>query len=163
MRRAAKLLPAIAALFFMGACSTAEAQAVHGDARDDLGWVAVADSGRTNLLFGVADSDQIFFGLSCSGAGRVAFADYSLSPEDARRGALTLVSGEERALLPVRSEVDDTFAMGTGELPANAPVLAAFRRTGRLGMPGGKDGYSAATGAELAQIERFFRACSARA
>ncbi len=167
MRRAARLLPALAALFFLGACSAEAAPtALRGNAADDLGWGLNLEGGSAQLVFGVPDSDVLWFGFYCQpGSGQIEFADYGPTP--GAPAAVTLVSGQARATAKVVRQADPLFEeIANGDLNSGEPVLAAFRRTGRLGMPGGptsEDGYSAATAEEMTAIEGFFAACSRRA
>ncbi len=53
-------------------------------------------------------------------------------------------------------------APAVAQAPVNAPVLAAFRNTGRLAIAErGRETVLTATPAERAQIEQFFASCSA--
>ena len=160
MRRAARLLPALAALFFLGAC-TAQARSapLFGNTADDYGWGADFDSETAQLVFAVPESEVLWFGFYCRpGSGRVEFTDYGPTAD-----ALTLVSGPERTVAKVQRESDPLFEeIGNGELAAETPLLAAFQRTGRLGLAGdarSADGYSAGTAEEMAAIDRFFSPC----
>lgn len=161
MRRAARLLPALAALFFLGACATPVASAAAGDPADDYSWSMHADGNAAHLMFGVPDSDIVWFGMSCrTGSGRVQLTQYgSDSKADPR---LLLASGGARQAIGVTREPNELHEeTATAELKTSEPVLAAFRSTGRLGVTGAAaDGYSAATSAERAEIARFFAACS---
>lgn len=165
MKRAARLLPALAALFFLGACTAQARVALHGNADDSYGWGMNVEEGAAQLVFGVPESDNLWFGFYCrQGSAQVEFTDYGPAPA---REALTLVSGQASTTAKVVREADPLFEeVRNGALAAAAPVLAEFRRTGRLGMPGGPtaaDGYSAGTPAEMAAIEGFFSACGVKA
>ena len=159
MRRAAQILPALAALLLAGACTTPQALAA-GDAGDEYSWGMHTGEGRAHLMFGLPDSDVVWFGMSCrTGSGRVQVAQYGSDRRDGPR--LMLASGKARQAVPVSREASDLHEeVASAELSASAPVLAAFRSSGRLGVSGAaSDGYSAATAAERAEIVRFFTAC----
>ena len=153
MKHASRLFPALAALLLTGACATTDALA--GDASDDLSWGVSLEEKQPRLLFGVPDSDVVFLGLYCRpGTGHVELTDFD---EKGAGRSLALVSGKDRATVPLKAD-------RLGRLPVNHPVLAAFRRTGRLGGPGDRralDGYSAGTETERAELNRFFRDCRA--
>lgn len=128
-------------------------------------WVDVVENGGpSTLLFGEPDSDIIWFGVACRpGYGRVELLEFNASPAS---GQLTLVSGERRANVAFKEEPGSNegldLAVRKGELPIRAPLLSAFRATGRLGAAsrGAAEALSAETSEERAAISRFFEACA---
>jgi hypothetical protein len=162
MRRAAKLLPALAALFFLGACTTTEA-ATYGSTTDEFSWgLDINDQEGAKLVFGEPDTDNVWLGLYCRpGSARIDMIDFGGSNGSATR--VTLVSGQSRTVAGVLAESDGMTGemLHRAKLTADAPALKAFRQTGRLGFArkGAADAYSAATPAEKADIARFFTAC----
>ena len=165
----ARLLSCLAAFLVFGSGVAVQAETVHGNAADDLRWASVSDSGGDRLVFGAPGTDEIYFGLSCRpGSGKVELANYGAfdSPGGGAPKALTLTSADRRKTLDklvVSDPLSDEVRKASVSL--DEPLIAAFKRTGRLGvaLEGAADAYSAASTSERAEIERFFSGCAARA
>jgi hypothetical protein len=129
-------------------------------ARDTRAWFFNTD-GEVKLAYGTPQSDDVALMLSCEPrSGRVAVSQSALRPGD----GVTLTSGGRRTTFYGEAEPDQLNGgvFVTAETSAAAPVLAAFRDTGRIGVV--EDGRAAelyATPAERMQIQQFFGACSA--
>jgi hypothetical protein len=158
MRRVAKLLPALAALFFMGACATSPDAAA--DAR---GWFLNTEAGETKLAYGTPQSDDAPLLMSClPGSGRV-----TVSRDSARPGqGVTLASGDRRVTLHGSEQPDMLNGQGvivTAQTETTNAVLQRFTQTGRLALVADRERADLpATPEEREQIRAFFDACGAR-
>lgn len=168
MRHPARSLLA-AAFLALGGGAIAQAETFYGNAADDLRWASLSDEDGNRLVFGAPGTDEVYFGLSCkAGSGKVELANYGGfdTPDESAPKAVVLTSADRRkALDAVR--VSDPLSDGVSKtsVSVDEPLMAAFKRTGRLGvaLKGAADAYSAATAGERAEIDRFFSTCAARA
>ena len=157
MKRAARFLPALAALSFMGACATApDAEA------DTRAWVLGADGAETRLAYGTPDSDDAPLMLRCrAGSGRVTVSRDAAKPGE----GVTLASGGRSLTLRGQEEPDMINGEGvivTAQTSLNGPVLQGFRDSGRLALvTDRRRAELPATAAERVQIRRFFQTCGA--
>jgi hypothetical protein len=120
------------------------------------------DGDTASLAYGRADSDDVDLMLQCSrGSHRVEVS--ALTPRMTRGAApLTLVSGPVKSDLQAQVTPDEENAGGLASASAasDAPVLAAFRKTGRLSFRlAGRQQAFAATAGEQVGVARFFAAC----
>ena len=153
-----RLLPALAALFFSGACTTAP------DARSDTrAWTLHEEGAETSLAYGTPNSDDAPLQMRCrSGSGRV-----TLSRDAARPGeGLTLASDDRKIVLHGAEEPDmlngDGGVIVTAQTGLENPVLQRFRQTGRLTLiSDARRAELPATAEERARIRRFFAGCGA--
>ena len=111
------------------------------------------------LAYGRPNSDDVALVLECqAGSGQVDISDIAR-----RSGAngLILTSGTSRVVLPTRTDTTLGPATLWARASSAAPVLAAFRRTGRIGVqsPGARYTVEAAAD-ERPGIEQFFQACA---
>lgn len=154
MKRAARLLPGLAASFFLGACASAPQST-----DDGRGWFADADPAEAKLAYGAPQSDDVDLILSCAPrSGRVAL----MRSGPADPGGVTLASGSRRVTVPGRSAPDLITGglLTTGETPADTAVLRRFRDTGRLAViRDGEPHALPATAAERAAIRTFLDSC----
>ena len=151
-RNFALVLLAAAAL---SGCATSDA------GRDARGWFFNAEGGETKLAYGTPQSDDTPLMLSCSGAtGRVTLSQTARKPGD----GVTLASGGRRTTFYGEAEADPLGGgtTVTAEAAVTAPVLSAFRDSGRLSIEeNGRAAELHATPAERARIQQFFGACAA--
>ena len=150
-----KLALALIATAALGGCVTMDQGA------DTRGWFFNAEGGETKLAYGTPQSDDAPLMLSCTGpTGRVIVSQTGVQAGD----GVTLASGGRRTTFYGQAEPDQ-LSGGTivsAETKADAPVLSAFRRSGRLDIhENGRPAAIRATPAERAQIEQFFTACGA--
>lgn len=159
MRSTALLLPIVAS-FLLGACATGAAET----SNDVFSWgSSVSAEEGAKLVLGEPETDNVVVGFYCRpGSGQVEMIDFGAPPDANAAKRVTLVSGKTRAVAAVVVEPNEmTEVHRRSELSASNPVLQAFRATGRLGLArrGAADAYSAATPAEKAAVDSFFKSC----
>ena len=157
MRTPFVLLLALASL---GGCKSMYVGGDVGARSDAREWLYNSDGGEAKLAYGTPDSDDAPLMLSCgSGSRRVTVSQDGVEPG---RG-ITLASGGRTATLHGQEQADMLNGEGvivTAETAADAPVLASFRRTGRIALVT-RDGRGElpVEPQERARIDQFFSAC----
>ncbi len=119
------------------------------------------DTGETaKLAYGQPDSELMSLMLECAkGSGDVEISDVAQGA-----GELTLASGGRSEKFDGAVSPAPMAPVLIADASANAPVLQAFRRTGRVEVQNGKLRYViAAEAPERPALESFFAACEATA
>jgi len=164
------LLGALSALLFTAACAT-QPGAVGSSAtltaltepparHQGYNWFFDQDEGEFQLFYGMAESDDIPLGMTCSsGSGRITISTPS---EDNHARSLTLTSGGQMATYPARAteaQVFDGYNIVSQTTPAD-PVMQAFGQNGWMAVAG-KDGWMSLVGDGSARelARRFMAGC----
>ena len=138
--------------------------------RDEWTWTHFRSGGADGfpvLVYGARGSDEMVINLQCRERGKITLLQMRGGVGEGRDGPIVLTSGGQRTAFDVTLGPDS----GDGHTPAAAPaafdhpLLAAFRKTGRLAVT--SDGRSRAVDAiddiEKATIARFFESCAGEA
>lgn len=122
-------------------------------------WGLDAGSGRTTLVYGWPDSDNIALGLGCDpGSGEVSIT-YALV-DHPRSATLVVAAGPVTMELPARIESypgDDSWLV-TATAPASSPLFGRFKASRRLTVRAGRHAWRAPP-APAADVSAFIAAC----
>jgi len=154
MKRPLRFLPALAALFFLGACA-AEAQPAA------YGWFSQADREELRLAYGAPRSDDAPLVFSCRPRSGEVTLRQSRPTADAR---VTLAANGRPTVLAGEAEADPLGggAVVRARASADAPVLRHLRDTGRVDVVEGRRSVTlSATADERRAIRGFFDGCRA--
>jgi hypothetical protein len=127
-----------------------------------LGFFFNDDSERPDLTFGIANSDNIIFGMQCTKGAR-SLDIYDEDSGSAKTGQpLNLSSGGVRVSLPAQLSADqetgESFA--TVKTTSDIALVRSFRKTGEITFEiAGRKHSITASASDRAQIRRFFDAC----
>ena len=124
------------------------------------------------LIYGVDESDDTPLILRCGlrkGVARLE-TDVDAPPPSPRAkswpGVIKLKSGSVAAAVKAKVSANEESGgdWAEGDVPLGAPILDAFRRSGRLTVVNGgaQQAFDAKSAAELSAIGSFFQACAAR-
>lgn len=121
------------------------------------------DGHPATLRFGTNEPEDIPFMLSCRpGSGQIHIQAWvDTATPTPRSAAATLTSGPVRASVSVRINGEEMYG-GTevyGAFSARVPVMAAFRRSGRLGVSVAGHAVSPLRSASPAMVARFLASC----
>lgn len=123
-------------------------------------WFYDDGDGEAVLLYGLAESDDVWFDLSCRrGAGRLAFSRPAPAGAPER---IALESGGATETYPARSASSDLHdgVILSASAPASDPVFVRFRQTGWLAVLDGEARRPMAPQPDSAdRVARFFAFC----
>ena len=114
------------------------------------------------LAYGAPNSDDVALMFECAkGTGRVEVTDVAGATAAPRLILASSGSTSDLAASEVSADGPDLLVARTD---ISAPALQAFRRSGKMKVAYGATSYTlAASNAERQGVERFFKACAARA
>lgn len=126
----------------------------------DHDWFLDSDPDAASLIYGRAESDDVWLTLSClRGTGRIEL----MRPADAdRQPVIYLESGGETERFTGRVEASELFEHGEviAEASTTPPVFQRFRRLGWLGLHDAEGrALMVAHSASTDGVERFFAFC----
>lgn len=120
-------------------------------------------SGRPRLIYSERSSDALGLNLQCVGPGNVEALIVRNAPDVVPANwQFTLQSGEASTVLTGAASGEPASEMIVrASVPANDPVLAGLRSTGRISLmdEGRTHVFDAINAEELQTIGRFFAAC----
>ncbi len=123
-------------------------------------WFFGAEERDLWLLYGVAESDDIWLSLNCvSGTGKL---DLSIPADEDHPKSISLESGGETETYPANSEPSELWdgVLLTATAQTRDPVFQRFRRTGWIATYGADHRSLMVPHADsVGGIEKFFDAC----
>lgn len=129
--------------------------------RIGFGFYFMDEGHGAKLAYGQANSDNVGLMLQCrKGSGAVEITEATGAP---RSPLLTLVSSGQRATLDSHIEDGEGSPVLVAHVRADAPPMAAFRRSGVLEVVRSDGRYPIhASADDRVLIDRFFTACQPR-
>ena len=126
-----------------------------------FGFYYLDEGPSAKLAYGEANSDNVGLMLQCARGSRMVEVSDVVRSAPAR--TLTLVSAGQRSDLDAQVQPGEGQPLVVAHAPSAAPVLSAFRRSGRMEVSYAGLRYSvAAKPQEQPSVERFFSACERR-